>query len=382
MPESTIDLILRTKREGDATEQALSDLKELDTGLSDIEKAIAGTRTTIGGLDQDITLFGSNVGTTADLLDGLGVSIPVTPMQLLGQGIQAAGQFAADSLADYSAYVGMIDQMAAFASTSTEEMSALYQVSSQMRVEAGAFEEAMKKLVENGMTPSISQLGALSDEYLALQDPVAQSQFLIETFGEAGQDMAQIMQLGSESIAGMAGELEEWMIVTGKSEEQVEEYQAALKTWDDAWNEVKFNLATNLMPVISDLTNLLVSSSEEVDNSGTKWMNFLPILSGVRDAYILIKNAINDIVLPNLNNAPGYGGARAEGGDMLPHMTYKVGEREIEYINLPFGASVTPASQASGGNISIVYSPMISTLDRTEAVNKLIPIITEANRRR
>src|SRR5574343_242430 len=87
MPESNIDITLRTKREGTAPQETVQDLEAMRDGLNDVEKSMAGTRTTIGGLDRDMTLFGANLGSTADLMSGVGIAIPVTPMQAFGQGI-------------------------------------------------------------------------------------------------------------------------------------------------------------------------------------------------------------------------------------------------------------------------------------------------------
>ncbi|MHB1482318.1 MAG: hypothetical protein ACYCXH_08380, partial [Bellilinea sp.] len=93
MSESNIDIILRTKREGDAPQETVDDLQAMKGGLTDLEKAMAGTRSTVGSLDKDINLFGTNVGSTADLLSGMGISIPISPMQLFGTAIQATGNF-------------------------------------------------------------------------------------------------------------------------------------------------------------------------------------------------------------------------------------------------------------------------------------------------
>ena len=426
MPESKVDLIITTKREGDAIAETNTELKGMEAGLSEVEKAISGTRTTIGKLDQDITVFGQNIGTTADFLSGMGVSIPVTPMQLFGQAVQIAGQYAAESLGEFSSYIGEIDRLSKFTGVSTEEMSRLLKITSDMRIESGASEEALKKMTENGMTPTIRNLEGLADEYNALNNPLQRSQFLMEKFGEAGIEMARIMDLGSEGISNMAGSVEDWMIVSGRSQEELYAYGEALNRWEDATNRAQYAIGSRLMPIMTDLIGLITITEDEwdsaIDSLGSGWEkvgNILLALQGqLPPTTSRLENqadAVNDLAASydtaansasnfagkitalentrrgsiydrenygSIYDVPTLGGARAEGGDVFENQIYKFGEREVEYVSMPANGFVTPASQANAAPITIVYSPLISTLDRTEAVNKLIPIINEANRRR
>src|SRR3989337_4397895 len=73
--------------------------------LTNLERAALGTRSTIGGLNSAITVFGKNVGTGADLLSGLGIAIPTSPMMLFGSVLKQTSAFVSDSISDYKAYV-------------------------------------------------------------------------------------------------------------------------------------------------------------------------------------------------------------------------------------------------------------------------------------
>ena len=94
MAESRADIILRTTKEGNGAGDTSKELANVKDQLTNVEKAIAGSRTTIGGLDKDISGLGGNVGSTADLLNGMGASIPISPMMLFGQAIKIGGELA------------------------------------------------------------------------------------------------------------------------------------------------------------------------------------------------------------------------------------------------------------------------------------------------
>lgn len=405
MPESNIDLILRTKREGDAPSEAVQDLENMKTGLSDVEKAVAGTRTTIGGLDQDITLFGENIGSASDLLSGLGISIPVTPMQAFGQAIQAGAQFAQEAIGDYTEYVETISKLAAYTSTTTEEMSQMYQVADDLRIPVGSLEMALKTMAQNGTTPSIEGLMQLSDEYLAIQDPLQQAQFLTENFGRAGQEMARMMGLGSDAIDQQRQAISDWMLVTGESEGEVNEYLATMDRWDETIMEVEYAFAKALLPILTVVADILMTTQDEMEDNNMVWLRSIPVLGNLATAIWTVVEAIRALfgaedegaeklttaaattVTTYTNATRRYDNrgnlieSRASGGEISPGPVYKVGEREVEYITSGANGYVTPASQAGSVVVQLTYSPLISTMDRAEAENILTPILRNALRR-
>ena len=381
MPESNIDLILRTKREGDAPKEVLEDLTNVKSGLSNIEKAMAGTRTTIGGLDEDFKVFGTSVGSTADFLDGLGVSIPVDPMMLFGEAIQAGAQFAREAMSDYSAYADEISKLASFTGMTTEETSKLYQVADDLRIPISSLEMALKTMADKGTTPSVEGMKQLSEQYNKIQDPLEQAKFLIDNFGRAGQDMARMLKLGSDQIDEMTDSIAEWMIVTGKTEEEINAYLATQDRWEEGLQRISYEFAMNATPVVTKFMNAIMDANDEIENSNTKWLKYMGILGAVQQLIVGTKNLFNQFTAPELPSTGGYAGNRASGGNVIPGGTYKVGEREIEYVSFGTPGMVTPASQAGSIVVQLDYKPMISLADEEEAKQVLIPYIQAALRK-
>lgn len=381
MPTSALDLILRTKREGDAPGQALEELQDMQSGLSNVEKAMAGTRSTVGNLDRDISLFGTNIGSTTDLLSGLGISIPTTPMQLFGTAIKSAGDYIKDSIGEYASYVEEVSKMAAFTGMTTDETSRLVQVADDLRISTDAVKMAMKAMAQEGTVPSVEGLAKLSDEYLAIQDPLLQAQFLTDNFGRSGQEMARLMLMGGDAIRDATGAVEDWMIVTGKSQEQVDEYLRTQDEWDESIQEFKFQLATNALPALNDFMQAIMRTNEQVNESNAGWLRFIPTLWGAYNAYLAVKNIIGEIISAPPVSVPSRGMGRAGGGDVNAGAAYPIGEREREWFIPSTNGTVVPESKLGGANITLVYNPTVSLASKYEAETVLAPYILSAMRK-
>ena len=83
--KSVLEFEIKQTTTGDGITKVTVDLKEVQGGLSDFEKAMLGARTTIGDFDRDIYAFGTNLGSAADAMSAFGISIPQSPMAAFGQ---------------------------------------------------------------------------------------------------------------------------------------------------------------------------------------------------------------------------------------------------------------------------------------------------------
>ena len=88
-----LEFLIKQTTSGDGVTKFTGQIKTAKGGLTDFEKAVAGTRSTIGGMDRDIMLLGTNLGSAADALSGFGISIPTSPMQLFGKLTREAAEF-------------------------------------------------------------------------------------------------------------------------------------------------------------------------------------------------------------------------------------------------------------------------------------------------
>src|SRR3990172_7258298 len=80
-------------------------MKDVKGGLSDVEKTLKGTRSQFDLLNKDLMVGGRSIGSFGDALKGMGLDIPLNPMQLLGQAVSTVARYTIDATnaaADYS----------------------------------------------------------------------------------------------------------------------------------------------------------------------------------------------------------------------------------------------------------------------------------------
>ena len=382
MAESNLDMIIRTIREGgNVTDEAIGDLKEFDKGLTNVEKTMAGTRTTIGKLDESLTVMGKNVGSTTELMSGLGLNIPISPMQLFGEAVKFGSEMIINSINDYADYVDEIARMAAYTNTSTEEMSKMYQIADDLRIPIGSLEMALKKMSENGIPPSIEGLKQLADEYNKLEDPMQRNQFLIDSFGRAYQDMARLLELGSEGLQGQADDVAEWMLVTGRSKEEMEAWKNSMDSWNDAIMGVQFSLGSTFMPMLTGLLQKILDVNVAISEGHNAWLKYVPLFRLIASLGAGIKGAFDaqkaHMTPPEIDTATG--SSKAGGGGVFPGTAYEVGEREKEWFIPNAPGTIVPGG-AGGGNITIYVNAdgVVGTTD--ELTQRLTPVIYDAMR--
>ena len=158
---------------------------------------------------------------------------------------------------------------------------------------------ALKTMTTKGVTPSIDGLKALSEEYNSLTDPLERAQFLTDNFGRAGQEMGRLMEMGAAGIDEMADSIENWMIVTGKTEEEIKNYLATQDRWEEAMDELKYSFAMNVTPAVTDFMTTILDTNDEINNSRFAWMRYIPVLAAVQELWVGLKNVLEKIKFPS-----------------------------------------------------------------------------------
>jgi hypothetical protein len=168
-------------------------------------------------------------------------------------------------------YGKQIRDLGSFAGITAEESSRLIQVTDDLGIEFGTLRTAAKTMAENGIQPSVKNLAELADEFNAIQDPVQQSQFLIDKFGaRAGPQMAFALRQGSDAILQLGKDAEATGLVVGEDfVKSTREAELALDEWEDSVLSLKVALSETLLPVVtafvgawSDKINLLRTVTE------------------------------------------------------------------------------------------------------------------------
>jgi hypothetical protein len=137
---------------------------------------------------------------------------------------------------------------------SAEETSKLIQAADDAFVSYESLTVAMKRAIQQGIDPSLEGMMKLSDEYLAIEDPIKRSQFLIETFGRSGLEMGKLLEKGSDAIREMGDEAERVGLVLGQDDvEAARLFKEQLDQLNDQVEAVKINMGRGLVKAASDV---------------------------------------------------------------------------------------------------------------------------------
>src|SRR5690606_16886827 len=109
--------------------------------------------------------------------------------------------------------------------------------------------KAMENLNKNGVAPTIDNLVAIADEYVRLQDPIAQAALLTENFGSAGDEIAPML----EAIAGGIEAVDNaGLIFTEEEIAQAQAYEEAVANLGIAWDGLVTTIGMGVIPALTD----------------------------------------------------------------------------------------------------------------------------------
>lgn len=224
MADSLLNILINTDYRSKGTVAAQNALSGLKSGVK----------------DTAASLLGLNAGS----LTAVGI---IT-------GLTAAVKKCVDS---YVTYADQVRQATNLTGMSAEETSRLIQISDDFGVSYDKLKTILQGANKAGFEPSIANIAALSDEYLALEDPVARNKLLIENFGKSGMDFAEVMKLGSEAILERADAVESGMILDEQALAASREYQMVLDDLEDTIQAASMALAQELIPALADVITFM-----------------------------------------------------------------------------------------------------------------------------
>lgn len=184
-------------------------------------------------------------------------------VSLAGQGLNMVGQVFAETIGEAQKYSLAMGDLGHNLGISTEQASRLVQVADDYRITQEKLTTATELAIRKGWQPSISNMAALSDEYLAIQDPVKQTAFLFEKFGKNWSVLVPLLQAGGDAIRANAAATEQGLVVTDKQYDASLRLYAAQDKLNDATQALGLTLGNALIPPLTttlDLTNEAASA--------------------------------------------------------------------------------------------------------------------------
>ncbi len=324
------------------------------------------------------------------------------------------------------------DLMEAIGATS-EEASALIAIADDVQISADDIQRAFEVAIRKGIDPSVEGLMRLSEQFRAIEDPIQQTRFLMETFGRTGADLRRLMELDSVAMREMAESARETgQVLTEEQMQMAQAYREATDNLGDAWGKIKMQVGSVVVPALTDVMNAQLKYSEALEGN-YRWLLAIPPVGAAYGAWLTIQegqtrkaaaanNELNDSLTqtaaamerisgqrgsyfrsgtlynpnaiqpgdPNYNPTVWYGN-RATGGPVQAGRLYTINENKPwsgpEVFLAPADGIIYPSAQAAGRalggqqvTVQIDYRPTIGLGDRYEAEQVLLPLIKEGLR--
>lgn len=143
-----------------------------------------------------------------------------------------------------------------------EEAGVLMQVTDDLGISYETLLSATKKMNMEGLQPSWANIKTLAAEYQRLPPGVERSQFALEKFGRAaGPEMQKLLEKSTGELDAMAESARESaLVLSTESVAAAEAYRLSQDGLNDAIDEGYVALGTELIPVLTDMNNLLAEN--------------------------------------------------------------------------------------------------------------------------
>jgi len=206
-------------------------------------------------------------------------------------------------------YAMQVQRLQRTIGATAEDASRLIQAADDMGLSVGALQVAMRQAIRRGLDPTAEGLGKLADQYIAIQDPMARSRFLLQSFGRAGLEMGKLLEKGSAGIREMGENAEELgLVLSQDSVDAAEELRLALDQLNDVFTGLKTTVGTGVIPVFASFLQFVDRTINLLKNADSP-LDFYAAMGkvalaekAVRDEAARLARFLKDDVIPGLSD--------------------------------------------------------------------------------
>jgi hypothetical protein len=221
-----------------------------------------------------------DAATNAAKKQGFSLTELNSAVSLLQTGLQYLSKAYDQTVVASMKYASQVRDLAAISGTGAEESSRLLQVLDDFEVSAEDVTTAVRKMTSQGLVPTVDTLAELSDQYLAINDPMKRNQFILDNLGKSGLQWTNVLKQGSTELRKLSGEVNKNLVLTEAQVKKAEEYRLAMDNLNDQILGLKIALGNNAIPALLHFTEtmngaisvtdkfpkLLQGLSEEIEN--------------------------------------------------------------------------------------------------------------------
>lgn len=150
----------------------------------------------------------------------------------------------------FQGYAQQVRDLASVSGTGAEEASKLLQVLDDYQISAEDVTTSMRAMTNAGLVPTVETLAQLSDQYLAIEDPMLRNEFVIKNLGRAGLQWVNVLKQGSAALRESEKEINKNLILSDEQIKSAEEQRLAMDALSDSWEGFKVSVGAAIGEVI------------------------------------------------------------------------------------------------------------------------------------
>jgi hypothetical protein len=155
-------------------------------------------------------------------------------------------------------YADEVRELSRLIGATPEDASKLIQAADDVFISFDSLTTAMTIAIKNGIEPTVEGMGELADEYLAIEDPIDRTKFLLENFGRSGADLAPLMELGADGIKELGdAAADTGLVLSEDALKATRDYEIAVDNMGDTWNGVTTQIGLAVIPTLNKLIDSL-----------------------------------------------------------------------------------------------------------------------------
>ena len=244
MGNSLISILINTDYRNKGVVQAQGALKGLSSGVQDVAGRLG--------------LFNAANLTAAGMVAGLAVAVK-------------------KATTNYIEYADQVRAAATLTGMTATEASRLIQVTDDYGISQQQLTTILEQANKKGFLPSIENLAALSDEYLATEDPLEANQLLTDRLGRSGMDLVEVMKLGGDAIRERAAAVEDGLILDEAALAASREYQFSVDDLEDSLKAMSQTAMQDVVPALQKVIEFLTRGI----NVARNWAGQNQVLAGI-----------------------------------------------------------------------------------------------------
>jgi len=277
-------------------------VKAISEGFSKVSEEMGGIKDSSEGAGEGVKKSGEEADKSSTSFHEL-----ESKLNLASRAYNQVASAIIGTLNEVAAYTEGIDTVSRTLGVSAEEASRLSNMFDDLRINQQEMTVGFRNAIDQGINPSIASLKNLSEQYLAITDPVERAQFAMDTFGaRSGLAFQKILELGPETIDTMAG-ANEALVVDDAAVQSMKDYQASVNSLKDA----AMGLKMVFVEAIGPGTTAFIQGSTALLNAIGAKLDASTALADAEKAGIITGEQYNEILWDLQRGAIGAGGVMA-----------------------------------------------------------------------